>query len=137
TFLHASKILPLESPDMIKSLFSSALMYISEPAAENQFALELKFKELMVNLLRKKENNDFYLYLSWIVHEKDIPFMKLMRENSHLNFTVEELAKTANMSVSSFKRFFKKQFGLPPGQWLREQRIARAKSMLNDQSKSI
>lgn len=137
TFLNTSKILPLESPDMIKSLFSSALMYISEPATESPVALELKFKELMVNLLRRKENNDFYLYLSWIVHEKDIPFMKLMKENSHLNFTVEELAKTANMSLSSFKRFFKKQFNLSPGQWLHEQRMARAKHMLKDLHKSI
>lgn len=136
-FLNESEILALESSEFINSIFLSSLMYAQQPTEESHVSLELKFKELLVNLLRKKEDNAFYLYLSWISHEKDIPFIKLMKENSHLNFTIEELAKTANMSLSSFKRFFKKQFGLSPGRWLHEQRIARAKSMLKDHHKSI
>jgi AraC-like DNA-binding protein len=65
------------------------------------------------------------------------PFIKLMKENSHLNFTSEELAKTAGMSLSTFKREFKKQFGISPGKWLREQRLYRAKIMLKNPDKNI
>lgn len=136
-FINEPQILTLESSGLIESIFLSSLIYLQQPTEESHISLGLKFKELLINLLRKKEENDFYLYLSWISREKDIPFMKLMKENSHLNFTTAELAKTANMGLSTFKRLFKKKFGQSPGQWLHEQRMIRARRMLKMPHKNI
>ncbi len=136
-FLAEPEILLLESSPFIESIFSSCLMYVQDAADESPISLELKFKELLVNLLRKKEDNAFYLYLSWMSLEEDVAFVKLMTENSHLNFTSEELARAAGMSLSTFKRTFKRYFKQSPGKWLREQRLSRAKSMLKRPDKNI
>jgi AraC-like DNA-binding protein len=136
-FLNESEILTLGSSAFIESIFLSCLMYVQDPAEKSPISLELKFKELLVNLLRKREDNAFYLHLSWLTLDDEVSFIKLMKDNSHLNFTSEELARAAGMTLSTFKRTFKKYFKLPPGKWLYEQRIARAKHMLKSPNTTI
>ncbi len=136
-FMAESEILLLESSPFIESIFLSCLMYVQDSAKESPISLELKFKELLINLLRKKEDNAFYLYLSWMSQDEEVAFIKLLKENSHLNFTAEELARAAGMSLSTFKRHFKRHFNQPPGKWLREQRLSRAKSMLKKPGNNI
>lgn len=129
-FAEEAPILVLGSSDLIRSVFLSALPYTEDPTPESRVSLELKFRELLVNLLSAKAPNPFYRYLSWISQEKDLPFIKLMWENSHCHFTTEELAKTAHMSLSAFKRVFRKHMGTSPGKWLSAQRIGHARQML-------
>ncbi|HRP56276.1 AraC family transcriptional regulator [Agriterribacter sp.] len=130
-------ILVLDSSPFIESIFLSSNAYLKQPGPGSNILLSLKFRELLVNLLREKKPNAFYTYLSWLNNDKDISFIKLVRENGGTNFTSGELAKTAGMSLSTFKRIFKKHFGISPGKWLHEQRIARAKRMLKDPEVNI
>lgn len=132
TFLNESEIVLLETPEIIKSIFLSCLVYVQDPVDESHASIALKFKELLINLLRKKEDNDFYNYLSWLSLDEEAAFIKLMQDNCHLNFTTAELARTAGMSLSTFKRTFTKYFDQAPGKWLQDQRIIRAKSMLGN-----
>ena len=136
-FMDQPEVLLLESSPYVESVFLTSQHYLKQPDPESNISLEFKFRELLVNLLRNKKADAFYLYLSWISMDDQAPFIKLMKENSHLNFTSEELAKTAGMSLSTFKREFKKQFGISPGKWLREQRLYRAKIMLKNPDKNI
>lgn len=136
-FINQPAATALESSPFIKSVFISSLDYLKHPATESSISLEIKFKELMVNLLREREFNSFYFYLSWLCNDNRASFIKLMRENSHFNFTTEELARIACMSLSTFKRVFKKHFGVSSGKWLREQRIARAKFLLENTDKNV
>lgn len=121
----------LPSTSFIQSAFLSALDYLKSPAEENRAALEIKFKELLVSLLREKESNSFNGYMSAVCCDEAASFIKLMRDNSHYNFTTSELARIAGMSLSTFKRQFSRHFGIPPGTWLREQRMGRAVAMLS------
>lgn len=114
-----------------KNIFLSSLDYLSSDHSEIKPLLELKFMELMLNLIQNKENNSFYNYLCFLMDDRKAAFIKLMNDNCHLYFTASELARTANMSLSTFKRNFKKYMGSSPGKWLREQRISRAKDFLN------
>ena len=136
-FMDQPEVLLLESSSYVESVFLTSQHYLKQPTSESNISLELKFKELLVNLLRNKKANAFYLYLSWISMDDQAPFIKLMKENCHLNFTSEELAKTAGMSLSTFKRLFTKHFRISPGKWLREQRFYRAKIMLKNPDKNI
>ena len=130
-------ILVLDSSPFIESIFLSSNAYLKQPGPESDISLDLKFRELLVNLLRKKESNPFYTYLSWLSNDQDLTFIKLVRENGGTNFTSSELAKTAGMSLSAFKRIFKKHFDTSPGKWLRDQRIARAKMMLKNPAVNV
>lgn len=136
-FMKQPVVLELESSSFIESIFISSLEYLKQPTTESVISLKLKFNELLVNLLRGEESNLFHMYLSWLCNDESVSFIKLMRENSHCNFTTKELARTAGMSLSTFKRVFKKHFNLPPGQWLREQRIANAVVLLSTTDHTI
>lgn len=136
-FLQQPGVLELNPSPLIKSVFLSSLEYLRLSGKESVIAMELTFKELLVNLLREKESNPFYLYLSWLCNDEAVSFIKLMRENSHLNFSTKELARTAGMSESTFKRIFQQHFGVPPGKWLQEQRMARALILLSNPKNTI
>jgi AraC-like DNA-binding protein len=124
------------SSSFVQSAFLSSLEYLKSPADENRVALEIKFKELLVSLLRERGPNSFNHYLSTICSDKAASFIKLMRDNGHFHFTTSELARLAGMSLSTFKREFTRHFGVSPGKWLREQRMARAVAMLS-QNRSV
>ncbi len=126
----------VQSSNFIQSAFLSSLDFLKSPADENRAALEIKFKELLVSILRERGPNSFNHYLSAICCDKAASFIKLMRDNSHFNFTTSELARIAGMSLSTFKREFLRHFGVSPGSWLREQRMARAVAMLS-QNRSV
>lgn len=124
------------SSRFIQSVFLSSLDYLKSPAEENRVALDIKFKELLAALLRGKEPTAFNRYLRTICSEEASSFIKLMRDNSHYNFSTGELARIAGMSHSTFKRSFVRHFGVSPGKWLREQRMNRAVAMLS-QNRSV
>ncbi len=132
-FMEQPEILVLESSKYVESIFYTANEYLDQPDTESNISLEFKFKELLVNLLRNKNENAFNLYLSWLSLDPNLSFIKLMQENAHLNFTTKELAKAAGMSLTTFKRKFSKHFNIAPGKWLHQQRLERAKSMLQNQ----
>lgn len=136
-FMRQPVVLELQSSSFVESVFRSSLDYLKDATAESRVSLKLKFRELLVNLLREKDSNYFYLYLSWLRHDDAVSFIKLMRENSHCHFTVEQLARVAGMSLSTFKRIFRQHFGVPPGKWLDEQRMSNAIAMLYHSDKTI
>ncbi len=52
-------------------------------------------------------------------------------ENNYMNpVSMEDLAYLSGRSLSGFKRDFSNQFKIPPSQWIRERRLARAKELL-------
>ncbi len=136
-FMSQPVVLELPSSPFIASTFSSALDHLKHPVPESHVSLKLKFRELLVDMLREKRSNPFYVYLSWLCDDEKLSFMKLMRENAHCHFTIEELARVSGMSLSSFKRVFKGSFGMSPGKWLDQQRISSAIALLVNTSKTI
>ncbi|MBI1341486.1 MAG: helix-turn-helix domain-containing protein [Terrimonas sp.] len=136
-FLKQPGVMELQSTPLIRSIFLAANEYLKLPANESKISIELKFKELLVNLLREKVSNPFHLYLSWLCNDEAVSFVKLMRDNSSFNFTTKELARTAGMSEPTFKRVFQKHIGVPPGKWLQEQRMARALLLLSNPKNTI
>lgn len=136
-FMEQPELLPLEPSPHVRSVFMTSLDYLDDVSVRNTVSLNLKFKELMVNLLDEKQPSAFHLYLSWICSDERAAFIKLVNENSHMNFTTPELARTAGMSLSTFKRMFQRHIGAPPGKWLRKKRIERARALLRNSGKSI
>ena len=127
----------LNSNSFVKSIFISSLDYLKNPTTESTISLEIKFKELFINILRDKHSNMFATYLSWLCHTSEATFIKLMRENCHYNFTTKELAKIACMSLSTFKGTFIRILGVTPGKWLHDQRITTAIALLCNTDNSI
>ncbi|RYZ36721.1 MAG: AraC family transcriptional regulator, partial [Sphingobacteriales bacterium] len=64
-----------------------------------------------------------------------IDLEKFMRSNYHFNVPVERFATLTGRSLAGFKRDFQKTFGMPPRQWLQEQRLQEARHLIEHQHK--
>lgn len=91
--------------------------------------LALKFEEIMFYLL-SKYGHRFEQYLYSLISEEKSSFQKIVESNVFSNLKLEEIAFLCNMSLSSFKRNFTKEFNESPGKWLQDKRLQRAKEIL-------
>ncbi|MEP3390290.1 MAG: helix-turn-helix domain-containing protein [Reichenbachiella sp.] len=83
-----------------------------------------------LNKLRGKENPIKTLeasYYARLIHRMKKVVLDQLDDNS---FTIDDLACTQNMSVSSLKRTFKKIMGMSPGKFIREIRLQTARTLL-------
>lgn len=119
----------ISNDDFIASYLNS-LSSISE--ASNilmERLLAVKFEELMLYLLSKYEQK-FERYLHSLIIEETSPLRKIVESKVHSNLKLEEIAFLCNMSLSTFKRHFIKEYNVSPGKWLQDKRLQKAKEIL-------
>ena len=63
--------------------------------------------------------------------------IQFIRENLHRNITVQLLSKKAYMSESNFYRVFKNEMGISPTDFINDERIKLASSLLQDSKTTI
>ena len=91
--------------------------------------LAVKFEELMVYLLQKY-GKPFEIYLYTLINDDTSPFKKIVEERIHSNLKLEEIAFLCNMSLSTFKRHFIREYQTTPDKWLQDKRLQKAKVIL-------
>lgn len=115
--------------------FVTGLMDITKLNSEIQSKLlEVKFEELMI-YLKETQGVDFIFSLITNVDSQFQHFNEIVETNKLNKLTVKELSFLSNMSISTFKREFEKQFNCPPSRWFLEQRLAHAAFLMKSKSK--
>jgi len=66
-----------------------------------------------------------------------ISVREVMEDNYFYNLRLDEFARLCGRSLSLFKSDFEKIYGMPPGKWLTEKRLERAKNLLENSNKNI
>jgi len=129
--LSNDRLLPIHSTPVMSAFYQSILSYFSSesPPAEN--LLELKFKELLLNIVTNKKNQDLtnYLYKLALSNHDDLEI--IMENNCFYNMQLTEYARLCHRSLSSYKRDFYNSFGVTPGQWLLQKRLNHAAYLLS------
>ena len=77
-------------------------------------------------------------FLNGLLKNHDDKIIRLINvvENNTLNkLTLQELSFLCNMSLSTFKREFSKQYQMPPSKWFQEKRLEHAAFLLKNNSK--
>jgi len=121
--------------DSFLKTFVKGLVNISKLKPELQNAiLELKFEELML-YLKETKGNEFLFSLLTNNNSQQKHFIDVVESNKLNKLNLNELSFLANMSVSTFKREFKKQFNAPPIKWFQDKRLEHAAYLLQDKSK--
>lgn len=121
--------------DEFLKTFVKGLVNISKLKPELQNALlELKFEALML-YLKETRGVDFLFSLLTNNNSKQQHFVDIVESNKLNKLSLSELSFLANMSVSTFKREFKKQFNVPPIKWFQDKRLEHAAYLLQDKSK--
>lgn len=82
---------------------------------------EMKGQELFL-LLRAYYTNEELASFFFPLLGEDLDFKNWILMNYQLFLPIKDFAAMANMSVDTFKRTFKKEFGMPIHKWLTEQK---------------
>tara|TARA_R100000935_G_scaffold28620_1_gene48974 strand:- start:2107 stop:2946 length:840 start_codon:yes stop_codon:yes gene_type:complete len=91
--------------------------------------LDVKFEELMLYLLQKY-GRKFEIYLHSLIVKEKSQFKKIVESQIDSNLKLEEIAFLCHMSLSTFKRYFIKEYEVSPGKWLQDKRLQKSKEIL-------
>lgn len=119
----------IENDSYIDAYLNSLSTIMSAPVPFMDTLLTVKFEELLLYLLNKYGVAYEHYLLSLITEEKS-PLKKVVEKNVYTSLTLEEIAFLCNMSLSTFKRHFIKEFEVSPGRWFRDKRLLKAKELI-------
>ena len=127
----------LKADQLLEKYFDSVIFYFSNPDLVTEELIILKIKELFLLLENTKNAPDIHQILSQLFSGKSYELKEIIEANIYTNLSIEELAQLCAMSLSSFKREFKKLFNESPGRYLKSKRLNRSKKLLEITDKSI
>ena len=120
----------IEVTESLSVLYDSFFSYLRQNTPTPEKIIELKFREMLLNILSNPHNKGVEHLISDITAYDKSPIPKVMEENFSFNLSLEEYARLCGRSLSSFKRDFNKHFSISPGKWLIERRLNFAKQQL-------
>jgi len=130
-------LIDLETNEVLLAFFHSVLSYFETDQQPVEELLELKFRELLLNIISNPANKELTSYLYKVFHSGNNDLSDIMERNYLYNLSLDEFARICHRSLSKFKRDFDMVFGMPPGKWLMERRLEYASRLLFNTKKSI
>jgi len=115
---------------LIEQYMNNLSIYFEDPDAFDEELGIIKLKELMIILLKSENHQDIRMLLSEVFANVNVKFKDAIEHNYLNNLSMEELAFICNMSLSSFKREFKKVFNDTPAKYIKNKRLDHAASLL-------
>ena len=126
----ASPYFSFEQDVFIKAYINSLSLHFSIGKDLASQLLEIRFEEIMI-YLADTYGTRFISFLQYsLEQDRNLSFKNIMEVNKYTNLSVEELAFLCNMSVSTFKRQFVRVFKDTPGNWFKQKRLERARTLL-------
>lgn len=125
-----SLVLPLEVNEMMSAYFESVMPYFFSSVKPSEHLLELKFRELLFNIISNPSNTELKGFLNTVVSKQTNYIQTIIEANYCYNLTLGEYAKLCNRSLSSFKRDFYNLYGESPARWLLVKRLVHSLKLL-------
>ena len=128
----------LEVNEPSRGFFYSMLPYFDQQPPPPESLVELKFKELLLNLLVNPANRNL---LQWAIDLSDSgcsqTLQEVMQSNYTFNLSLVDFARLAGKSIANFKREFQKTYQTTPGKWLLVKRLDYASLLLKSSTKRV
>ncbi|MEH6304281.1 AraC family transcriptional regulator [Olivibacter sp. CPCC 100613] len=115
---------------LIQKYIEGLLFYFENPSLVNDEILVLKLKEIILLLSQTQDAETIQIILSQLFSPVAYTFKQIIEANLFEQVGVEDLAQKTNLSVSSFKREFKKLYDDSPANYIRTKRLERAAELL-------
>jgi len=135
--LTSDMLIEIKVSETTRAFFYSIVPYFMQKTPPAESLLELKFKELLFNILSDPANVNLLAYVNSIIDQQKTPLWEVMEANYMFNLRVAEFARIAQRSVASFKREFREYYHTTPGRWLTRKRLEHAKLLLETSGKNI
>jgi len=130
-------LIPLRVTNIMIAYFDSLIPYFYSETKPSEDLLELKFRELLLNILEHPENGELKNHMLHLISPQHESFQQVMDANCLYNLSLQDYAKLLNLSLSSFKRHFISVYKTTPGHWLQEQKLNHAYHLLVSTHKPI
>lgn len=130
-------LIPLHVNRIMTAYFDSLIPYFYSETKPSEELLELKFRELLLNILDNPENSELKNYLLHLLSPQHDSFQEVMGTNCLYNLSLQDYSKMLNLSLSSFKRHFISVYKTTPGHWLQEQKLNHAYHLLMSTDKPV
>nr|WP_299385958.1 AraC family transcriptional regulator [Allomuricauda sp.] len=127
------QIFEIQVNDSFESLILSIFNYFKQAGEIPKSLVEIKFRELLFNVLLNPKNRPLAQYLYSLLDTQKAEMEYTMLKHFQYDLGMEEFARLCGRSLSTFKRDFKLHFQQTPGQWIKTKRLEYAKTLL-DQS---
>ena len=132
-------------PDFLKfgvvptlSLFAESLIHIYQnQQLRNKNFLNVKILELLYLLNTLASEQQFANFLFRLTLPKKRNIKNFMEENFDKPLKIEDYAYLTGRSLSTFRRDFKSYYNLTPQKWLKEKRLDRALTILQEKEISV
>ena len=130
--VHSGGEVMAKLPDdiLLTKYIDSILFYFDNPAVVNEEILVLRLKELILLLSNTKNAPVVHRILSSLLSPTSFAFKEVIEAHVYDDLNQSELAQLANLSLSSFKREFKKLYNASPAGYLRSKKIEKAAELL-------
>lgn len=121
--------------DCLIAFARSLKPYFNDPTSVNPGLLKLKVMELLYNVSECSKN--MFRQILQLRHPVRTDIRQVVEQHYTTPVSLPELAYLSGRSLSGFKRDFQKTYNMPPARWIREQRLHRAKEMLQNTMMSV
>jgi AraC-like DNA-binding protein len=125
-----SPIFEINTNDSFGSLMESIFHYLKQGDKIPQSLIEIKFKELLFNIVLNLKNKDVLDFFNTIGQNAKTKLEDVMTKNFQYDLKMEDFSKLCGRSLSAFKRDFKDNFRTTPARWLMIKRLEYAKTLL-------
>ena len=131
------QIMEIDLNDTTRSFFNSMVPYFEQSPSPPESLLELKFRELIFDIVINPNNGTLLTYLCAIADGAKQPLQDVMETSYVYDLTLTEFAKISHRSLATFKREFKDVFKTTPGKWLTQKKIQHAQMLVETSHKNI
>ncbi|MPS74445.1 MAG: AraC family transcriptional regulator [Chryseobacterium sp.] len=115
---------------LIQRYIEGLLFYFDNPSLVNDDILILKLKEIILLLSQTQNAETIKVILSQLFSPITYTFKQIIEASLFSQTGIEELANKTNLSLSSFKREFKKIYNDSPANYIKNKRLERGAELL-------
>lgn len=134
---YAASLSKIKETPLISKYIEGLLFYFEHPELVNQDLLILKLKEIILLLLHTDEYKNIDQIFESLFSPAAHSFKQIIKSHVYSDLTIEDLAQLTNLSVSSFKREFRRIFNDSPANYLRNKKLEKTAELLIVSEQSI
>jgi len=121
----------IASNELIQQYINNLLPYFDNPELMDEELASLKIKEIILLLLKTQNRSSVLDFFSELfTAPAKVKLNEVVENNIYSDISTKQLAFLCDMSLSTFKREFKKAFDQAPATYIRSRKIEKAKGLL-------
>lgn len=130
-------IFTISAPDYLDHYLESFEKIHQEFPSAKPALFEIKIAEFLAILISDHASSGFLERLHGFKHRDQGNLKSFMQKHFNKALTIDDFAYLTGRSVPTFRREFKIKFGTSPRQWIIQQRLEKAKDLLENGSISV